>query len=97
MKPGCTATEDRKRLEIFDLERRGIVPSKVLISCTFTAKLISAFVFACAKIRFSHDAVNFIFETRRCTMIKDKNQKGIRKEKKEEEGEESELQKKDLI
>ena len=26
-KPGCTATENSKRLEILDLERRGIVPS----------------------------------------------------------------------
>ena len=54
--------------------------------------------FACAKIRISHDAVKFyysacLFATRRCTMIKDNNQKGIEKEKQGEEGEESELQK----
>ena len=54
--------------------------------------------FACAKIRVSHDVVNLyysacLFATQRCTMIKDKNKKGIEKEKQGKEGEESELQK----
>ena len=44
-KPGCTTTEDSKRLEILDLERRGIVTicvakTKALISCTVIAQLI---------------------------------------------------------
>ena len=56
-----------------------------------------SFVFACAKIWFCHDALKFcysacLFATRLCTMIKDKNQKGVKK-KQGEEGEESELQK----
>ena len=54
-KPGCTITEDGKRLEILDLRRRGIVLSiyvaktKALISFAFTANLIPAsfFFFFC--------------------------------------------------
>ena len=34
-----------------------IAKTKVLISCTVTAQLISIFVFAYAKGRFAHDAV----------------------------------------
>ena len=65
-KPGCTDTEDRKRFEILDLEKKRdcticIEKTKALISCAFTAQLIWAFVFSCAKIRFSHDAVKFYF------------------------------------
>ena len=47
-KPSCTSTEDGYRLEILDLESRGIVLS-------VTAKLISVFVFANANCLFSHD------------------------------------------
>ena len=59
-KPGCTATEDGKRLEILDLESRGIctiyvAKTKALISFAVTAKLICVFVFAYAKRWFSHD------------------------------------------
>ena len=48
-------------------------------------------------VKVSHDAVIFfysdcLFATRKCTMIKDKNQKGVEKEQQGEEGEESELQ-----
>ena len=44
-KPACTSTEDGLRLEILDLESRGIV----------TAKLICVFVFAYAVCWFSHE------------------------------------------
>ena len=48
-KPGCTVTEDGWRLEILNLESRGIVAKiKALISFAVTAKLICAFVFAYA-------------------------------------------------
>ena len=55
-KLGCTSTEDVKRLEISDLESRGIVLSmvrktKALISCAVNAQLICVFVFAYAKSR----------------------------------------------
>ena len=57
---GCTAIEDGWRLEISDLDRRGIVLSivaktKALISCAVTAQLICVFVFAYAKSLFSHN------------------------------------------
>ena len=55
-KAGCTYTED-KRCEILDLERRGIVLS---IYVAKTKALICAFVFAYAKIRFSHDTAQII-------------------------------------
>ena len=63
-KPGCTVTEDGQRLEILDLESRGIVLSrvaktKVLISFAVTAKLICAFVFAYADCWFSHAVAHF--------------------------------------
>ena len=64
-KPGCTVMEDGKRLEISDLDRRGIffctihvAKRKALISFTVTAKLICVFVFANAKSRFSHTAAH---------------------------------------
>ena len=60
-KPGCTVTEDGLRLEILDLESRGIVffreaKTKALISFAVTAKLICACVFAYADCWFSHVA-----------------------------------------
>ena len=50
------------KLEISDLGGRGIyvAKTKVLISCTVTAQLICAFVFAYAKSKFSHDAAHTI-------------------------------------
>ena len=48
-KPGCTATEDGLRLNILDLGSRAV-----------TAQLISAFVFAYAKRRFSHDKAHML-------------------------------------
>ena len=60
-KPGCAATEDVKRLEISDLESRGIVLSIERIQrCRSTAQLICVFVFANAKVRFSHGAALII-------------------------------------
>ena len=56
-KPGCTA--DGLSLEISDLDCRvlyiRIAKTKALISCAVTAQLICVFVFAYAKIRFSHN------------------------------------------
>ena len=53
------------RLEILDFENRGIffflycvAKTKALISFAVTAKLICAFVYAQAKIGFSHDAAH---------------------------------------
>ena len=62
-KPGCTATEDGLRLEISEFRKKRdwticVAKTKVLISCAITAQLICAFVFAYAKIRFSHDAAH---------------------------------------
>ena len=45
-KPGCAVTEDGSRLEISDLESRGIVLS------IYTAQLICVFVIAYAKAGF---------------------------------------------
>ena len=65
-KPGCTATENGYRLEISDLETRGIVLSgyvaktKALISFAVTAKLICVFVFAYVKRWFSDDASHLL-------------------------------------
>ena len=65
-KPGCTSTEDGKRLETLDLESTGIVyryckaKTKVLISFAVTAKLICTFVFAYADCWFSPAAAQFI-------------------------------------
>ena len=65
-KPGCTAKGDGQRLKISGYQRRGIVlfyniaKSKVLISCVVTAHLICAFVLACAKGVFSHEAAQII-------------------------------------
>ena len=60
-KPGCTVTEHAKMLVISYLGSRGIdctirvAKTKALISFAVTAKLICVFVFAYAKIRFSHN------------------------------------------
>ena len=55
-KPGCTTTEDGRRLEISELGSRGIVLSnKGADHLAVTAKLVCIFVFAYAKSRFSHD------------------------------------------
>ena len=60
-KPGCTATEDCKRLKISDLEsskRDCTIPvakTKALISCAVTAQPICVLVFAYAKSWFSHN------------------------------------------
>ena len=65
-KPGCTTTEDGKRLEISDLGSRGIVLSiyiaktKALISFAVTAKLICVFVFAYVEGCFSHDEALYL-------------------------------------
>ena len=67
-KPCCTSTEDGKRLEILDLEIRGIVlqcicivKTKVLISFAVTVKLTCAFVFAYADlVGFPHGAAHFL-------------------------------------
>ena len=51
-KPGCTATEDGKSLEISEFRKKGNCTI-----CVAKAKaLILGFVFANAKSRFSHDA-----------------------------------------
>ena len=59
-KAGCTATEDGQRLEIPDLDRRGIAlllaKTKALIS---TADLRPHF--RICKKQFSHDAAQFFF------------------------------------
>ena len=59
-KPGCTPTEDSKRLEILDLESRGTVLSCSENICAdhVTAKLVCVFVFAYAKILFLHAAAH---------------------------------------
>ena len=61
-KPGCTTTENSKRLEFSDLGSRGVVlcivaKTKALISCVVTAQLICA-IFPIRKGRFSHDAAH---------------------------------------
>ena len=61
--PGCQTTEDNKRLELSKFMKKRdctiyVAKTKALISCAVTAQLICAFVFACAKSRFPHDAVH---------------------------------------
>ena len=68
-KPGCTSA-DGLRLEISDLESRGIVQyrdctiyvvkTKALISFAVTAKMIWAFVFAYANSRFSQNVTQLL-------------------------------------
>ena len=55
-KPGCAASEDRWRLDISDLESRGIA----LTTKQKTNALICLFVFAYAKSRFSHDKAHIM-------------------------------------
>ena len=55
-KPGCTAAEDGWRLEILDLGSGGDCTIRV----AKTKALISVFVFAYAKSRFSHSAAQLI-------------------------------------
>ena len=57
-KRGCITIEDGYRLDIFKVMDFTIyeVKTKALISCTVTAQLICAFVFAYARRRFSCDA-----------------------------------------
>ena len=49
---------DLRRREIHTLSTICVAKTKALISFAVTAKLICAFVFALAKIRFSHDAAH---------------------------------------
>ena len=46
-----------------------VAKTEVLISCEVTAQLICAFVFAQAKIRFSHDAAQLLSVTNTVTTI----------------------------
>ena len=61
-KPGCTVTEDGSRLEILDLESRGIVLSmqqkKGAEQLRSYVKLICAFGFAYTDCWFSHAAAH---------------------------------------
>ena len=58
-KLGCTAAEMARGLQFGFRKMKDcsvyVVKTKVLISCVVTKQLICAFVFAYAKIRFSHD------------------------------------------
>ena len=60
----CAGTEESQKLEIWDLRRLNftirVAKTKALISFAVTAKLICVFVFAYAKIPFSHDAAHMI-------------------------------------
>ena len=56
-KPGCTSTEDsRSRLELSDLESKGVAKTDALISYALTTQLVCFFDLAYAKGRFSYDA-----------------------------------------
>ena len=56
-KPGCTSTEDsQSRLELSDLESKGVAKTDALISYAITAQLVCSCDFAYAKSRFSYDA-----------------------------------------
>ena len=60
-KPGCTSTEDsQSRLELSDLEGKGVAKTDALISYALTAQLVCSFDFAYAKSRFSCDAAQMI-------------------------------------
>ena len=62
-KPGCTVTEEGKKLEILGFKKRNcticVAKTKALISFAVTAKLICAFVFANADCWFAHAAAQF--------------------------------------
>ena len=69
-KPGCTSTEDsQSRLELSDLESKGVAKTDALISYALTAQLVCFFDFAHAKSRFSYDAAQmktlFVFKLTR--------------------------------
>ena len=55
-KPGCTTTEDSQRLELSDLESKGVAKTDALISYALTAQLMCSFDFAYAQSRFIDDA-----------------------------------------
>ena len=56
-KPVCTSTEDsQSRLELSDLESKGVAKTDALISYALTAQLVCFFDFAYTKGRFSYDA-----------------------------------------
>ena len=56
-KPGCTSTEDsQSRLELSDLESKGVAKIDALISFALTAQLVCFFDYGYAKSRFSYDA-----------------------------------------
>ena len=56
-KPDCTSTEDsQSRLELSDLESKGVAKKDALISYALTTQLVCFFDFAYAKSRFSYDA-----------------------------------------
>ena len=66
-KLACTFSKESENLEILSISRGGIVllsvaEIKALISFAVTAKLICVFVFAYAKIQFSHDAAQITDE-----------------------------------
>ena len=61
LKPGCSATEDCKRLEILYL--KGVEGLYYPCSENKGTKLICVFVFAYAKSRFSHDAAQLIADS----------------------------------
>ena len=55
-KPGCTSTEDsQSRLDLSDLESKGVAKTDALISYASTAHLVCYFNFAYAKSRFSYN------------------------------------------
>ena len=67
-KPGCTTTQDGKKLEISYLGSRGIIyylcsVNKGADQLSGTAKLICVFVFAYAKSRFSHNEAHLVFSS----------------------------------
>ena len=56
-KPGYTSTEDsQSRLELSDLESKGVAKTDALISYALTSQLVCFFDFAYTKGRFSYDA-----------------------------------------
>ena len=64
-KPGCTSTEDsQSRLELSDLESKGVAKTDTLISYALTTQLVCFLDFAYAKSRFSYDAAQMKTLTR---------------------------------
>ena len=78
-RPGLTQTElykNRRRPEAGNFELRKkknctipVAKTKALISFAVTAKLICAFVFAYAKIWFSHDAAHIKSQNKRMSLV----------------------------